>query len=121
MNNDISGDLANHISTRTRNMQREKEAVEAPKLQSDEVMPKDSYELTQKCCDVLSRAKVSMDNGVSDRVKKSVGKFKEDPEYAEAYNHWCDALKEKGYSLEDASVGADILMNELKKETTYRP
>ena len=118
MNNNISGDLANHISSSAKNMPNGKKVAKVQELPNEETVQNNSYELTQRCHEAFNRAKVSMDNS---RVKDYVNEFIKDPEEADMYNHLCDALKEKGYSLEDASVGADILMNELKKETTYRP
>ena len=76
----------------------------------------------QNYLSMLGRAKVNIDKAaVNNRVASSVEAFKNDTQYAQSYVDFCDSLKEKGYSLEDAIIGTDMIFQGLKQESTYKP
>ena len=119
MNNDISSELTNYINTRTSHAA--KKTNNTPAAKDEKTVSVESYEVAQKCYDAMGHAKVSMDNGINNRIADSLDVLKKDPEYVQNHIAFCDDLQEKGYSLEDAVIGTDIIFDTLKDEAIYRP
>ena len=120
MNNDISSELSKYVGART--SYTSKKSACAPKGKEEEMQSVHSYETAQEYYNALGRTKVNLDKqGISARVHNSIDIFRKDPEFVQSHMDMCDFLQEKGYCLEDAITGADIILEKLKDETTYRP
>ncbi|MBR2069765.1 MAG: hypothetical protein IJ877_08405 [Candidatus Gastranaerophilales bacterium] len=119
MSNDISSELTNYVKTRTSHVLSKSTGVQ--KMHNDENASRESYEAAQNYLNALGRTKVNMDkSGLDNRVISSLDILKKNPEFVECHMDFCDMLQEKGYSLEDAVIGADIVFDKLKEESTYR-
>ena len=117
MNNDISSEITSYMKTNARHAKIKKSM---PKVQTEENISNKDYEARQNYLNALGRTKVNMDKiGIDNRVLESVMQFREDPEYAQTYIDFCDSIQEKGYPLEDAIIGTDIIFDKLKDRETY--
>ncbi|MBQ8475975.1 hypothetical protein IJ531_02825 [bacterium] len=118
MSNDISSEF-NYVKMRTGHASHK--TNNTLKHEDNNVHSNKSYEAAQDYYNALGRTKVNMDkHGIDNRVISSLDILKKDPEYVQSHIDFCDALQDKGYSLEDAIVGTDIIFERLRDEATYR-
>jgi len=121
MNNDISRDLHKHIISSNQHANNKSVSASVSKNQVGEAQAQNNYLNTQNFLSMLGRTKVNMDKtSVNNRVASYVEAFKNDSQYSQNYVEFCDGLLEKGYSLEDAIIGTDIIFKGLKQESTYK-
>ena len=119
MNNDISGELSKYIGANVG--YTPKKAADTPKVQSENVQSAKSYETAQEYYNALGRTKVNLDRqDITKRVSNSIDMLKQDPELVQNHVDLCDALQERGYSLEDAIIGTDIILEKLKDGSIYK-
>jgi hypothetical protein len=81
-----------------------------------------NYDSAQDCLNNMGHAKVNLDKkAMSNRVISSLGVLKKDAQYVQSHVEFCDNLVQKGYSLEDAVLGTDIIFKHLQNKSTYTP
>ncbi len=119
MNNEISSDLTKHISSKYAHAKSK--GAHAKTAQNPDDYCENNFEASQDYLNALGRTKVNMDRpSLESRINSSLNILKADPEFVQNHVDFCDFLQEHGYSLEEAIIGADIILDKLRKEETYR-
>lgn len=114
MNNDIPRDLNSPINTQKINSAHamNSSVQKISEISADEKPVNNSMAFLG----AMGCAQVQMTNP----CKKSVETFLKDPEFASSHVQLCDALVERGYSLEEAILKTDSVFSALNNKDTYK-